>query len=143
MAEHTSLGSLFSDIADAIRTKKGSASEIVADDFPDEILSIPAGGGGLNVTCVEYGVALANTATTLTTSVSSGTYIFVMSSNYTNANAHRMNSYLIQNGSMSDLHIGLDAISASVSGGKVVVASANTGKPYQLFKIETIGRAIE
>lgn len=41
---HTSLKSLFSDIADAIRTKTGSTASIVADDFPTEISNIPSGG---------------------------------------------------------------------------------------------------
>ena len=41
---HTSLKSLFSDIADAIRTKTGSTALIVADDFPTEISNIHSGG---------------------------------------------------------------------------------------------------
>lgn len=40
---HTTLTSLFSDIADEIRAKKGTSGQIVADDFPDEIASISAG----------------------------------------------------------------------------------------------------
>ena len=42
MATHTNLQSLFSDIADAIREKKGAAGTIVADVFPDKIRSIPS-----------------------------------------------------------------------------------------------------
>ena len=34
---HTTLTSLFSDIADAIRTKTGGTDTIVADDFPNVI----------------------------------------------------------------------------------------------------------
>lgn len=34
---HTTLTSLFSDIADAIRAKTGGTGTIVADDFPDVI----------------------------------------------------------------------------------------------------------
>lgn len=41
---HETLTSLFADIADAIREKTGGTAEIVADDFPDEISSIPSGG---------------------------------------------------------------------------------------------------
>lgn len=37
---HTSLTSLFSDIADAIRAKTGGSSSIVADDFPTAIAGI-------------------------------------------------------------------------------------------------------
>lgn len=37
----SSLSELFTDIADAIRTKTGGTDTIVANDFPSEILSIP------------------------------------------------------------------------------------------------------
>ena len=40
---HTSLASLFSDIAAAIRAKSGGTAQIVADDFPDAIAAIPTG----------------------------------------------------------------------------------------------------
>lgn len=41
---HTSLTSLFSDIADAIRGKTGGSASIMADDFPSAIAGIPSGG---------------------------------------------------------------------------------------------------
>lgn len=41
---HTTLTSLFSDIADAIREKTGDSADIVADEFPDAIAAIPTGG---------------------------------------------------------------------------------------------------
>jgi len=37
---HTTLESLFSDIADSIRLKKGTSAGIAADNFPSEIDSI-------------------------------------------------------------------------------------------------------
>lgn len=40
MATHTTLSSLFTAIADAIRAKKGTTAKIVADNFPTEIASI-------------------------------------------------------------------------------------------------------
>jgi hypothetical protein len=43
MATHTTLASLFTAIADAIRAKTGSAEPIVADDFPTAISNISAG----------------------------------------------------------------------------------------------------
>lgn len=46
MAEHKSLTSLFSDIANSIRAKTGSTDTIAADDFPTAIDNIPSGGGG-------------------------------------------------------------------------------------------------
>lgn len=42
---HSTLTSLFSDIADAIRGKTGSSATIVADDFPTAIANIPTSGG--------------------------------------------------------------------------------------------------
>lgn len=47
---HSTLTSLFSDIADAIRAKTGSSETIVADDFPTAIANIPTGGGGITTT---------------------------------------------------------------------------------------------
>ena len=41
---HTTLTSLFSDIADKIREKTGGTEKIVADNFPDAISSIPIDG---------------------------------------------------------------------------------------------------
>ena len=40
---HTTLTSLFSDIADAIRAKTGSSAAIVADNFPSAIAAISTG----------------------------------------------------------------------------------------------------
>lgn len=44
---YTTLGTLFTAIADAIRAKKGTTGNIVADDFPTEIASIQTGGGSI------------------------------------------------------------------------------------------------
>lgn len=44
MAKYTTLTSLFTAIADAIRGKTGGTEAIVADDFPSVIDSIPTGG---------------------------------------------------------------------------------------------------
>lgn len=41
---HSTLTSLFSDIADAIRAKTGDLGTIVADNFPTAIAAIPTGG---------------------------------------------------------------------------------------------------
>lgn len=47
---HSTLTSLFSDIADAIRAKTGNSGTIVADNFPTAIANIPSGGGSSNIT---------------------------------------------------------------------------------------------
>ena len=44
--KHTTLTSLFTDIADAIRSKTGYSAEIKADDFDTAIEAIQTGGGG-------------------------------------------------------------------------------------------------
>lgn len=59
---HTSLASLFSDIADAIRAKTGGSSQITADDFPTAIAAIPSGGGG-SATIEELDVSASGTYT--------------------------------------------------------------------------------
>lgn len=46
MAKHENLNSLFTGIANAIRSKTGSTDPIVADDFPTEIEGIESGSGG-------------------------------------------------------------------------------------------------
>lgn len=43
MAKHTTLASLFSDIAVAIRAKTGKTDKLVADDFPTAIAGITTG----------------------------------------------------------------------------------------------------
>lgn len=53
MANHTSLASLFSDIANAIRAKTGGSGNLVADNFPTAISQIPTGitpTGTINIT---------------------------------------------------------------------------------------------
>lgn len=46
---HTTLTSLFTDIAGAIRSKTGDSAKIKADDFDTAIEAIPTGGGGYTV----------------------------------------------------------------------------------------------
>lgn len=41
MAEYTALAPLFTDIANAIRSKTGETGQITANQFPDKITSIP------------------------------------------------------------------------------------------------------
>ena len=41
--KHETLESLFTGIADAIRLKTGKTTEIIADNFPEEIENIPSG----------------------------------------------------------------------------------------------------
>jgi hypothetical protein len=50
----STLTELFTDIANAIRTKKGTSALINAEDFPDEISSISGGGGDSPITQEEY-----------------------------------------------------------------------------------------
>jgi len=47
MAKNNNLGDLLTAIANAIRTKKGTAAQINAQDFDTEILALPTGGGDL------------------------------------------------------------------------------------------------
>lgn len=45
MARTNTLGNFLTDVADAIRTKKGSQELIAAEDFDTEIENLPSGGG--------------------------------------------------------------------------------------------------
>ena len=56
MATHTTLASLFTDIADSIRAKTGKTDNIVADDFPEEIAGITTGGEDLEYVGVSDGI---------------------------------------------------------------------------------------
>lgn len=54
MAEFTSFSEWLTQIADAIRTKKGTTDKIVPKNFADEIASIESGSGGGNVVTVSF-----------------------------------------------------------------------------------------
>lgn len=49
MARTDTLGNFLTDVADAIRTKKGTSETIPAEDFDTEIENLPSGGGDYNV----------------------------------------------------------------------------------------------
>ena len=85
---HTTLTSLFTDIANAIRNKTGSTGTIVADNFPAAIANIPTGGTStpptptagdtpviINVSGITVDVARDAQATGITIAISlAGTY---------------------------------------------------------------------
>lgn len=60
MPIHTTLGSLFSDIADAIRAKTGENGTIVADNFPTAIESISEAKGNAAISEVLAGKTFSN-----------------------------------------------------------------------------------
>lgn len=76
MATHTTLSSLFTAIADAIRAKKGTTATIVADNFPTEIANLPSGSSYTLITSKEV------TVNTTSTSAASATTLALGSSNY-------------------------------------------------------------
>lgn len=49
MAEYTALAPLFTDIANAIRSKTGETGAITANSFPDKIISISKSFGGFGL----------------------------------------------------------------------------------------------
>lgn len=57
MAKHTTLASLFSDIAAAIRAKTGKTDKLVADDFPTAIAGITTGVNTSDATVTAADVA--------------------------------------------------------------------------------------
>lgn len=71
---HSTLTSLFSDIADSIRAKTGSNSTIVADNFPDAIDAIPTGGSSTTPWWVAYNEPQLMHTATYTLPLSSTNY---------------------------------------------------------------------
>lgn len=59
---HSTLSSLFTDIANAIRAKTGSQSQIVADNFPSEIANIPTGVDTSDATATDGDILSGKTA---------------------------------------------------------------------------------
>lgn len=62
---HTTFGALFTDIADAIRSKTGSTDKIVADSFPTAISEIKINNTGIDTsdaTAESYEIANGKTA---------------------------------------------------------------------------------
>ena len=54
MARTDNLTNFLTDVADAIRTKKGTSETIKASDFDTEIENLPSGGGGLDWSAIGY-----------------------------------------------------------------------------------------
>lgn len=73
---HTTLASLFTDIANAIRAKKGTSAAIVADDFPTEIANLPSGSSYTLIASKEV------TVNTTSTSAASATTLALGSANF-------------------------------------------------------------
>lgn len=61
---HTTLSSLFTDIANAIRAKTGSSAQIVADNFPTEIANIQTGIDPSDATATADDIVAPKTAYT-------------------------------------------------------------------------------
>ena len=94
---HTSLASLFSDIADAIRGKTGSSAQIVADNFPTAIAGIEARKIGTATTTI----GSSNTAE-ISFNVSGNPVAFALqfeNSSYVNASSTRTVASVIFDGS--------------------------------------------
>lgn len=136
MAVHSNLGSLFSDIADAIRNKTGSSSEIVADNFPSAIASIPT-GSAINPTLAERGQIAAGATKTLDTDCSSGDYVCFCCGQSNIATATDGNAYAIKNGVATALYEGGQAnlVMTMSNGHPRFAASGTLVKNYLLIKL--------
>lgn len=81
MATHTTLSSLFTAIADAIRAKKGTTATIVADNFPTEIANLHGytklGETTLTVNTTSTSAASAGSLSLGSTAVNAGKILYV------------------------------------------------------------------
>ena len=81
MATHTTLSSLFTAIADAIRGKKGTTAKIIADNFPTEITNLPGytklGETTLTVNTTSTSASSAGTLSLGSTAVNAGKIVYV------------------------------------------------------------------
>lgn len=75
---HSTLTSLFGDIADAIRAKTGNSGTIVADNFPTAISNIPSGLEYETGTYTPTSDVLANSVTISFTNTHSSAPMYIM-----------------------------------------------------------------
>lgn len=100
MATHTSLVSLFTDIANAIRYKKGTTADISADDFPSEIM---------NIQTTIYGTDDSDATLTSGSSMLSGVTAYADGTKYTGS--------MTNNGAVSGTIDGLVSLSYTIPTG--------------------------
>lgn len=103
MAKHTSLSDLFTDIADAIRILNGTTEKIVADDFPDAILS-----------AVKYSISKTLNNSTISNSAESIGYGNSYAATLTANSGHQIDSITVTMG-------GVDITSNAVSGNEISI----------------------
>lgn len=134
---HETLTSLFSDIADAIRAKTGSESDIVADDFPDAISAI---SGGYSTLSTITGTSGSQSSGSGTLSVSftdslvadAKLYCIIYSDVYTTSSPTL--SFIVFKSDGTVVGRYTNTISVSVAGGNYTVSvnkSAGSGQTYR------------
>ena len=102
---HTTLTSLFTDIAGAIRSKTGDSAEIKADNFDTAIEAIPTGGGGGYTTEQLLGIDPIDSLTYDGTTLSSYSLYGKTINNLSLPNLTRINNSALYNSNvLSDLN---------------------------------------
>ncbi len=154
MAKHTTLTSLFTAIADAIRAKKGTTDVIVADNFPDEIAGITAGGGvdvsGVTATAADVlspkviidknGVERTGTISTKTSSdlTASGAKVTVPAGYYASAASKSVSTATQATPSITVTTDGVITASATQSAGYVSSGTKSATKQLTTQAAKTI-----
>lgn len=143
MATHT-LSSLFTEIADAIRAKKGTTAQIVADNFPTEIASLPGytklGEKTLTVSTTSTSAGSAGTLNLGSAAATAGKILYVRvrdtagkrEGHFYGSDAYFFN-YQKANGSTSTLTYAARAIHRYATGGTWGTYTAATTTGYGVY----------
>lgn len=114
-----------SDIADAIRTKKGTSNEMTPLDMPTEIASIPSGGGGGEVYEYDSGTSHYFREVTKTVTIqNSGTLYVMVGENYSSQRSTMTVNGTPVSATQSDYnYIGFTYFTTSINAGDEVAVT--------------------
>ncbi len=155
MATHTTLSSLFTAIANAIRAKKGTTAKIVADNFPTEIADLPGytkvGETTLTVNTTSTSAASAGTLSLGSSAFTADKILYVRirdtagkRAGYFYGSDNYFFNYQKANGSTSTLNYAARAIHRYASGStwSTYPASTSTGYGVYAYSISNTGSLI-
>ena len=152
MATHTTLSSLFTAIADAIRAKKGTSAKIIADNFPTEIANLHGytklGETTLTVSTTSTSASSAGTLALGSSAFEAGKVLYVRvrdTAGKREGHFYGSDSYFFNyqkaNGSTSTLTYAARAIHRYATGGTwgTYIGATTTGYGVYAYSISSSG----